>query len=87
VRGRFPDVEGAEVNVLTGMRDTAQGPTLVFELGTGAADLWQNFRGGMGPVQRARPPAFDLDGEGRFDSRAFEENIAAFVWNYVAQIG
>jgi FkbM family methyltransferase len=82
------DVEGAELLVLRGARETIRRwrPTLVFEHGIGAADHY-----GTGPadvydllVDELDMRIFDLDGAGPYTRRTFEDIFAEPLWNFLA---
>ncbi|MGH2866442.1 MAG: FkbM family methyltransferase [Solirubrobacteraceae bacterium] len=82
------DVEGAELLVLRGARQTLQRfrPTIVFEHGIGAADCYDT-----GPadiydllVEDLDFRIFDLDGEGPYTRQRFEDIFAEPLWNFLA---
>jgi len=82
------DVEGAELLVLRGARETIRRfrPAIVFEHGAGAADRY-----GAGPgdvydllVGELDMRIFDLDGAGPYTRRQFEDVFAEPLWNFLA---
>ncbi|MGB9184464.1 MAG: FkbM family methyltransferase [Solirubrobacteraceae bacterium] len=82
------DVEGAELLVLRGARETIRRwrPTIVFEHGIGAADRYET-----GPadiyellVDDLDMRIFDLDGAGPYTRQTFDDVFAEPLWNFLA---
>ena len=82
------DVEGAELLVLRGARDTLRRhrPAVVFEHGIGAAERY-----GWGPgdvhdllVGELDMRIFDLDGAGPYSRERFIEVFPEPIWNFLA---
>jgi FkbM family methyltransferase len=82
------DVEGAEMLVLRGARETIarHRPSIVFEHGIGASDRY-----GAGPrdihgllVDELGMRIFDLDGAGPYSRQQFEDVFAEPLWNFLA---
>jgi FkbM family methyltransferase len=83
------DVEGAEVQVLQGARETIarHRPIVVFEHGLGGADRY-----GHGPhdvyellVTEAGLRIYDIDGKGPYSAAEFEAVFTQPLWNFVAR--
>jgi FkbM family methyltransferase len=84
------DVEGAEVNVVRGAAATLERhrPFVVFEHGTGGADLYGSSSGELFDIlEGAGMRIFDLEGAGPFTRTQFEEMFAEPVWNWLAAPG
>jgi FkbM family methyltransferase len=81
------DVEGAELGVMQGAVETLERhrPYVVFEHGTGGADLY-----GTRPTQvfdlldGAGLRIFDLEGSGPYSRERFEATFTEPVWNFLA---
>ena len=84
------DVEGAEALVFEGAMDTIRRdrPIIAFEHGPGAAEHYGTRPGDIYTllVRDAGLLLFDMDGNGPYELRRFEEAFASgFQWNWVAR--
>jgi len=81
------DVEGAELQVLQGARETLERhrPFVLFEHGTGGADLY-----GTGPndvfdlLDGVGLRIFDMEGSGPYSRERFEATFTEPIWNFLA---
>lgn len=81
------DVEGAELGVLRGARETLRShhPTLVFEHGAGAAEFYGTSSGDVHDLlSELGYRIWDIDGGGPYTSDAFAALFAQPIWMFVA---
>lgn len=81
------DVEGAEVLVLKGARETLakHKPALLFEHGLHGADLYGSTSNELWDiVDESGMRIFDLEGNGPFSRQQFAELFTELTWNYLA---
>jgi FkbM family methyltransferase len=82
------DVEGAEMLVLRGARETIarHRPSIVFEHGIGASEHYGTRPGDVHGllVDELGMRIFDLDGAGPYDRQQFEDVYAEPLWNFLA---